>query len=276
MKSMILSRHKSRNLPRVLAKVVIFIMLVALVVLLWHRHTGDQRFSNSASGSSSKSSTPAATFNKSQYSVNDPASIWVIVNKGRILPSSYVPAGLVVPSVLLRVSPGSPEMHLRSDAAGALQLLFNNANATGLHLMLASGYRPYSEQVSLYSGYVSSLGQSAADISSARPGHSEHQTGLAADLEPASRTCEVDLCFANTPEGKWLATNAYKYGFIIRYPADKTTVTGYEYEPWHVRYVGTILSEEMHAKNITTLEEFFGLASYTSYPSSSYQLVPGS
>lgn len=131
--------------------------------------------------------------------------------------------------------------------------------------MLSSGYRSYNYQTSLYSNYVKNEGQTAADTQSARPGHSEHQTGLAADIEPASRNCEVDQCFATTPEGKWLAANAYTYGFIIRYPADKVDVTGYEYEPWHIRYIGAPLATELHNQGIETLEEFFGVSGGPSY-----------
>jgi D-alanyl-D-alanine carboxypeptidase len=125
--------------------------------------------------------------------------------------------------------------------------------------MLSSGYRSYDYQVGLYNGYVKSQGQATADTQSARPGYSEHQTGLAVDIEPASKKCELDACFADTPEGKWLVANAYKYGFILRYTQDKTAVTGYAYEPWHFRYVGTPLATEMHNQNVATLEEFFNL-----------------
>jgi D-alanyl-D-alanine carboxypeptidase len=112
---------------------------------------------------------------------------------------------------------------------------------------------------------VQSEGQAVADTQSARPGYSEHQSGLAADLEPASRKCEVDQCFGDTPEGKWLSANAYKYGFVIRYPLGLDNITGYEYEPWHVRYVGIALSTEMHDEGILTLEQFFAISGGTAY-----------
>ncbi|HSW74562.1 MAG TPA: M15 family metallopeptidase, partial [Candidatus Saccharimonadales bacterium] len=114
--------------------------------------------------------------------------------------------------------------------------------------------------------YVAAQGKSVADSQSARPGYSEHQTGLAADLGGTSDpSCNVADCFADTVEGKWLAANAYKYGFLIRYPADKVNVTGYIYEPWHIRYIGASLSTEMHKSHIETLEEFFGLPAAPSY-----------
>jgi D-alanyl-D-alanine carboxypeptidase len=165
-------------------------------------------------------------------------------------------------------------MQLRSDSASALEQMVSSANKQSIHLMLASGYRSYVEQVSVYASEVKNNGQAGADKESARPGHSEHQTGLAADLEPASRTCEIDPCFADKPEGKWLAANAYKYGFIIRYQQTQESLTGYKYEPWHVRYIGNALANQIH-QNGQTLEQFFGLAAYGDYPSTSYQLGAG-
>jgi D-alanyl-D-alanine carboxypeptidase len=221
---------------------------------------------NEKSGSVTASTGQQASFNKQQLSLSDPASLWVIANKTHQLnPATYAPANLVNPAVPLRLAKGNEEMHLRADAAAALEQLVTSADGQGIKLMLASGYRSYNFQVNLYNGYVRQQGQAEADKQSARPGYSEHQTGLAADLEPLSRTCEVEQCFDATPEGKWLAANAYKYGFIIRYLKDKTHVTGYEYEPWHIRYIGTDLSQEMHKQHIGTLEEFFGLPAAPDY-----------
>jgi zinc D-Ala-D-Ala carboxypeptidase len=200
-------------------------------------------------------------------------SLWVIVNKGRVLPSGYTPAGLRSPNIPLRLGASNSEMTLRSDSAAALEAMAAAAKTDGLSLMLASGYRSYSEQVAVYAAEVKNNGQAAADAVSARPGHSEHQTGLAADLEPSSRQCELQVCFADTPPGRWLAANAYKYGFIIRYQKDMTSETGYSYEPWHVRYVGKQLAGTIHAQNVT-LEKYFKLTFYADYPGQSLQLAP--
>lgn len=221
------------------------------------------------STSQQQTTTPGqpAGFDKKQHSLDDPTSIWVVVNKLRPLnPQNYVPSDLTVPNVPLRV-PGNESMQVRKVTATALEQLFAAAKADGINLMLSSGYRSYTYQVGLYGGYVAQRGQAAADTDSARPGHSEHQTGLAADLEPASKTCELDNCFANTPEGTWVAANAYKYGFLLRYPADKTAVTGYAYESWHVRFIGVDLAKELHAENVRTLEEFFSLPAAPNYSS---------
>jgi D-alanyl-D-alanine carboxypeptidase len=206
-------------------------------------------------------------FNKKQYPTTDPASIWVVVNKQHPLnPKAYTPANLVVPDIPLRSNITSTEKYVRADMAKALEHMVNDAANQGVHFNLQSGYRSYAFQVTLYNGYVKSQGQSVADRQSARPGFSEHQTGLAADLGGTSQpACNVEACYSDTVEGKWLVAHSYQYGFIIRYPSDKEPVTGYLYEPWHIRYIGTELSQKLHADGIETLEEFFGVTGGTSY-----------
>ena len=126
----------------------------------------------------------------------------------------------------------------------------------GLNLWIASGYRSYATQKRLYNNYVSSDGKEAADTYSARPGYSEHQTGLAFDLN------SVEESFANTDEGKWVKDNCYRYGLIIRYPKGKESITGYIYEPWHLRYVGVKLATKLYNDgDWITLEEYFGVDS---------------
>jgi D-alanyl-D-alanine carboxypeptidase len=252
---------------------VLGVLLLAFVAWIYAAHKDEKSSAATSRGGSpsvnSQSTAPA--FNKTQYSINDPTSIWVVVNKGRVLPSTYAPSDLAVPTIPLRLSSSAQEMHLRKEAATALQAMSAAANSQGIHLMLASGYRSYSTQVSVYGAEVKNYGLTQADRESARPGHSEHQSGLAADLEPASRACEVTQCFAGTPEGKWLAANSYTYGFIIRYQKDKENITGYEYEPWHVRYVGADLAKQIQGSG-QVLEQFFGLPIFTTYPKDSYQL----
>jgi D-alanyl-D-alanine carboxypeptidase len=175
-----------------------------------------------------------------------------------------------VPPDLVATPDGIPNTHghpLRQMTTDAIVELFAAAKAeAGFHLVIASGYRSYSSQTFAYNGYVSSLGQTGADATSARPGFSEHQTGMAADILDTASGCGTEgACFGNAPAGQWLAANAWRYGFILRYPADKTPVTGYEYEPWHFRYVGTDLAAEMHTEGVTTLEEFFGLPAAPTY-----------
>lgn len=210
---------------------------------------------------------PVATFNSALYSTDAAASLWAIVNKQHPLdPKAYTPADLVVPTLPLRANITASEKYLRGDMATALETLAAAAAADGVTLNLQSGYRSYVFQTNLYNRYVQQQGQAVADTQSARPGFSEHQTGLAADLGGTTNpACNVAQCYATTVEGKWLAANAYRFGFIIRYPADKQAVTGYEYEPWHIRFVGPELSQEMNTKGITTLEEFFNVSGGQNY-----------
>lgn len=209
--------------------------------------------------SNTQNQSAGSSFNKQAHSIDQPDSIWWIVSKVRPLsPLGYAPSDLVVPNIPLRASRGDGEMRLRKEASTAMEEMVAAAKNVNIDLMLTSGYRSYQLQVSVYNGYVQKYGQAGADKQSARPGTSEHQTGLAADLAPTTRQCELEVCFADLPEGKWLAANAYKYGFIIRYPEGKGEITGYsQYEPWHIRYIGKDLSQEMHKQNILTLEEFF-------------------
>ncbi len=209
--------------------------------------------------------TSKDTFDKTKYSLTDPDSLWVIVNKQHPLaPIDYAPNDLHYPNVTLRVA-GAAEMQMRATAASALEQMFAGANQAGYKLQVSTAYRGYTYQKTLYDGYVSSVGQAAADQESARPGYSEHQTGWAVDIRSVSDTCSLEACFGTTPEGKWLASNAYQYGFLLRYPADKVAITGYEYEPWHFRYIGADLSQELHKQHIETLEEFFDVTGGQTY-----------
>ena len=204
------------------------------------------------------------SFNKNTYSLTEPSSIWFIANKHYALPATYRPSDLVVPGVPQRHAAAQGNT-LRTIAVEQLKQLITDAHAAGLQLEFGSGFRSYEYQSQLYNGYVASMGKDEADRSSARPGHSEHQTGLALDFVRTDDACHLEACFADTNEGKWLATHAYEYGYLLRYPSDKESVTGYMYEPWHFRYIGKELAAEMHTQNITTLEEFFGLEAAPGY-----------
>lgn len=190
-------------------------------------------------------------------SIDDAASPWVVVNKQRPLAQlDYVPADLVRLDV---PSPRQPE--LRAIAAHAVSLMFAAFTAeTGLSLQAISAYRSFESQQSVYAGWTRSLGQSAADLTSARPGFSEHQTGFAVDVDALPATaCALQPCWGDTPHAHWIAENAHRFGFVVRYPADKTAITGYEYEPYHLRFVGVDLATSMREAGVTTLEEQFGL-----------------
>ncbi len=159
----------------------------------------------------------------------------LIANKTYALPADYAPG-------------------VDSDAQAAFDAMQADAASEGLNIYISSGYRSYDYQSGLYQRYVERSGKSEADRYSARPGHSEHQTGLAFDLNTITDE------FKDTDEGKWVAQNCYKYGFIIRYPEDKESVTGYMYEPWHIRYLGVETATAVYESGFC-LEEYLGITS---------------
>jgi D-alanyl-D-alanine carboxypeptidase len=218
--------------------------------------------------SPSPTPTPTATapgFDKTALSIEDPTSLWVVVNKLRPLrPASYAPPDLVVPPVPHISRPASSSM--RAEAAAALKSMFVTAAAEGAGAMqIQNAYRSFIVQTNTHNSLVRSLGEAKADAQSARPGYSEHQTGLAVDIAASPSRCEIQACFGQTPQGIWLAANAYRFGFLLRYPSDGQAVTGYVYEPWHYRYVGLALASRMHVTGATTLEEFFALPAAPTY-----------
>lgn len=164
----------------------------------------------------------------------------LIVNKTYSLPKDYNPGGLT------------------GECAAAFEQLRQGAAEDGINIYLSSGFRSYKTQAQLYNGYVYYYGQAAADTFSARPGHSEHQTGLAIDCNIISDA------FIGTPEAEWLAEHCHEYGFIIRYPQGKESITGYKYEPWHIRYIGADNAQRIYESGLT-LEEYYGISSSYDY-----------
>ena len=148
------------------------------------------------------------------------------------------------PVVRKVIGPGMSQS-MREDAAAALEEMFAAAKADGINLSIVSGYRSYSKQSTIYSRKKASQGQEAADRVSARPGTSEHQLGLAMDVARKGSS-QLNTKFGTTAEGQWVAENAHRFGFIIRYLENYEDVTGYMYEPWHVRYVGVEHAEKLY------------------------------
>jgi D-alanyl-D-alanine carboxypeptidase len=128
-----------------------------------------------------------------------------------------------------------------------------------------SGYRSYETQVATYAHWTDVLGAAQADVQSARPGYSEHQTGLALDVLPADGACQEFGCFGGTPQAAWLAEHAAAYGFVVRYQEGQQAITGYTAEPWHLRYVGARTAADVAASGARSLEEYFGLPAAPAY-----------
>ncbi|MET3698274.1 LAS superfamily LD-carboxypeptidase LdcB [Bacillus oleivorans] len=187
----------------------------------------------------------------------NPSSILVLVNKDYTLAHDFQPMDLVVPNVLFSESVTDEEKHIRKEAAAALEQLFHNGKEQGINLIATSGYRSYETQKRLYEEFVNHMGLEAAEYRAAQPGNSEHQTGLAMDITSSEFTYEEYQNFGETPGGKWVSQNAHHFGFIIRYPEGKEHITGYQYEPWHLRYVGVEQATYMF-ENQLTFEEYLG------------------
>jgi zinc D-Ala-D-Ala carboxypeptidase len=215
-----------------------------------------------ASGESEELALEAAFFNDirevdGKDVIQNPENVLVMVNKLFSLPSSYTPSDLVKPEVAF--SFGEQELEksfLREEAAKALEKMFAAAKESGIEIFAVSGYRSYVRQDQILQAEIQNVGEDRAVAAVAVPGNSEHQTGLAMDISARSVGLNLVEQFGQTEEGKWLAENAHKFGFILRYPNGKEEITGYMYEPWHFRYVGEKSAAEIH-KNNWTLEEYF-------------------
>lgn len=196
-------------------------------------------------------------------SLSDPTRLWVVVNKGRPLdPVDYEPGALAEVPVQMT----TPSGLVRSDVAVAVGEMADAASAAGVGRLGANnGYRSYSLQVTTYDAHVRTQGQADADAGSARPGFSEHQTGLALDVVACDAACGGLDGFGGTGQSDWVAANAWQYGFVVRYEDGGTPVTGYAPEPWHLRYVGVELAAAYHDGGFHTLEQFFGLPAAPDY-----------
>jgi LAS superfamily LD-carboxypeptidase LdcB len=180
----------------------------------------------------------------------------VLVNKNNEISSDYVPDSLVTPDVPFQ---NKSKIKMTPEAAKALEALFQKAKEDNIRLTAMSGYRSYEHQNEVFTANIKKYKSvTAANRFSAKPGQSEHQTGLAMDISSPSVNYKLTQNFAQTKEGKWLKENAPKFGFIVRFPKGKEDITGYQYEPWHVRYVGEEAAKDISEKNIT-LEEYLNM-----------------
>ncbi len=189
--------------------------------------------------------------------ITDPNDFTFIVNREHPLPDGYVPDDLVYIEHAYNTKSSEDKYKLRRYAAKAFDEMCTEAYETeGLNIVGMSGYRSYERQYSLYAGYLIKDGISHTNYYSAAPGTSEHQTGLSIDI--SCRSCGYNLVnsFAKSLEGKWVAENAWRFGFILRYTEDDVDITGYAYEPWHIRYVGIPLARYLYNSSLT-LEEYY-------------------
>jgi len=189
-----------------------------------------------------------------QLQQDEDNGLLILVNKAYPLAADYEPYDLA-PIGYFAPDRSAESRYMRAEAAVHFRAMVEAAKEKGLEIVMTTAYRSYNFQEILYNGYVAQKGEAAANLTSARPGQSEHQTGLAVDLSSPAIDYELSYEFGTIAEGRWLVENAYKYGFIIRYPKGKEAETGYSYEPWHIRYVGKTAAAEIFEQSIS-LEEY--------------------
>jgi len=270
-------RHKTKwNYKRIAAAVSGFVLIItAAVVLLVSAKGGEQpnnlsKNNGSTSPQDNKTTLPQSqpdytegvpvnadnkgvqeqTENNNDNAVKKTSKGYTITEENGI---TYVDGVMIVNktyAVPKDYNPGA----VTAEVMEAFNVMQNAAKKEGLNIYISSGFRSYETQDRLYNNYVAQDGKEEADRYSARPGHSEHQTGLCFDLN------SIDDSFAATPEGKWVAEHAWEYGFIIRYPKGKEDITGYMYESWHLRYLGKELAKKLYDSGLT-LEEYYGITS---------------
>ncbi len=165
-----------------------------------------------------------------------------LVNRSQVLSEAYIPE-------VHKLNLTGLSQSMRDDAATALEELFAAAKADGIRLSVVSGYRSFTKQNTIYNRKVASAGTQAADSLVALPGSSEHQLGMAIDIAKEGSS-NLNSRFASTEEGQWVDTHAHLYGFIIRYPEGMEDITGYSYEPWHLRYVGKEYAQAIYVSGL--------------------------
>jgi D-alanyl-D-alanine carboxypeptidase len=198
-----------------------------------------------------------ATTSNGSIVLANPYDQLALVNKDFALPDDYSPEDLTIPDIRFPFEEDLPKKQMREIAAEALEIMFQAAEDAGLQLYAQSGYRSYERQDAIFASNASQHGEEEANTFSARPGESEHQTGLTMDVTSPDVDFGLSIEFADTDEGKWVKEHAAEFGFIIRYPEGKEEITQYQYEPWHLRYVGKKAAKEIMEQDIT-LEEYLG------------------
>ncbi len=199
----------------------------------------------------------------------DPTSITVFINKEYTLPKDYRPENLVTPDVDFNITYNDERTLMRPEAAEALEKLFAAAEEDGYILSGISGFRSYDRQYKIFTSNIATKGKDYTLRYSAVPGTSEHQTGLAIDISTKTLNYKLSTQFANSLEGIWVEENAYRFGYIVRYPLGKAEVTGYAYEPWHIRYVGKELAYYLYTNELT-LDEYYN---YTPSPDFDFEAL---
>lgn len=211
----------------------------------------DHRITNKAQGFFELSGNYTEYYMNTEVSANINRNA-LIVNKHYYIDENFIPSDLVT----LSIQYAAQDRQLQSEAADALKAVCDALESeTGLRMYASSAYRSYQTQVDIYNSYLASKGQEATDLVAARPGFSEHQTGLTVDMTPVGSSMSE---FEDSEQYLWMLDNCYKYGWILRYPEGKTAITGYDFEAWHYRYLGVDLATKVYNSGLT-YDEYYEL-----------------
>lgn len=227
----------------------ILMVLIIMVSIFWYIIEYTDIMSQKTFGNEADSSINNTI--RSEQNVNKNIEL-LLVNRDNGLNKDYIPEGLSIPNIIFTDEANNEERHVAGIVKKPLENLIVEAKSHGIILLGNSAYRSYKSQKGIYNDRVKSQGQKLSDLYVAKPGYSEHQTGLCIDV-----TNQDKYLVKGTIESDWLEQNCYRFGFIIRYPEGKQSITGIEYEPWHIRYVGEEAANYIYSNGIT-LEEYLG------------------
>lgn len=255
------NKKKSHFNTMTLMTVVIAVLIAAAGFGLYRYFTNrydPQTITAPKSTASAETSVSSSSTVELPSELTDINSMQYLLNKKYgVLSNTYVPSDLTDPE---NVTSTSGVITVRSEVAAKLEEMVTAASNSGITILVSSGYVSYEEQEQLYLAQVAILNESGASTATPKAGYCENQLGLAVDLTDSSNTATQTVAFAETDAGKWLYEHAHEYGFILRYPQGKTSITGYDYMPWHYRYVGVDVATAMY--NISpdeTMEEYYGI-----------------
>ncbi len=246
-------KGKKRGKKHVCLRFLSFVLAAALLFSL-AACGGAEDGSGSQESSLQEKESEAEAAEKAQLAEDEANGLFLLVNKEHHIDADYVPEDLE-PIRYYASDRNANSRYMRAEAADHFHELVEAAAAEGIDIVMTTAYRSYEFQEILWNYNVSEKGEEEANKTSARPGESEHQTGLAVDLSTSEIDYRNSYDFENTAAGKWVAENAHRFGFIIRFPKDGTDITGYSYEPWHLRYVGRTAAADIYGQNLT-LEEY--------------------
>lgn len=229
-------------------------LILILAVLFGLTACGGTENGSSQDLSSQETESEEDAAKAAQLAEDEANGLFLLVNKENPIDADYVPEDLE-PIRYYAEDRNANSRYMRAEAAEHFHELVEAAAQEGIDIVMTTAYRSYEFQEILWNYNVSQKGEEEANKTSARPGESEHQTGLAVDLSTSEIDYRNSYDFENTAAGQWVAENAHRFGFIIRFPQNKTDITGYSYEPWHLRYVGETAAADIYEQNLT-LEEY--------------------